>query len=277
MPSPSVSLAISPCPNDTFLFHAWLHGLVANSPEISSIRLEDVETLNAMAQAGGADVIKVSAALATEVLEDYAILDAGAALGWGNGPVLAARERLDPSAITSLALPGERTTAALLAWEYGLRPAQTLQLRYDQVAPAVLAGEVEAGVCIHEERFTLTERGLVKLLDFGTWWESTFALPLPLGVILGRRALGVETLQALEAAIRESLDMAWQSPEVSKPFVREHAQSMQDDVLESHIRTFVTGHTRTLGKDGRQAMHTLAGIASARHGRPAPASIFAAS
>lgn len=278
MSIPPVSLAISPCPNDTFIFYAWLHGLAPGAPEISSIKLEDVETLNAMAQGkhpgGGADVIKVSAALATEALDEFVILDVGAALGWGNGPVLTAREELAPEAIRTLALPGERTTAALLAWEFGLRPATTLQLRYDEVAPAVLEGKADAGVCIHEERFTLHERGLLNLLDFGTWWEATFKLPLPLGVILGRRSLGAETLHAVEQAMRASLDYAWEHPEEAMPFIRGHAQSMQEEVLEAHIRTFVTGHTRSLGEDGRQAITTLAGIAAARRGGSAPAAIF---
>ncbi|AGW14352.1 1,4-dihydroxy-6-naphthoate synthase [Megalodesulfovibrio gigas] len=264
---PALSLAISPCPNDTFIFHAWLHGQVPAAPAIGEVRFEDVETLNRMALAGEADIIKVSAAVIAEVEQEYVVLDAGAALGWGNGPVLTAREMLDPHRIEILALPGERTTAALLAWEYGIRPARHLIVRYDEVAPAVLEGRATAGVCIHEERFTLEQRGLARVLDFGVWWEEAFRLPLPLGVILGRRSLGEARLQAVEAAIRASVDQAWQAPAQCRDFVRLHAQSMEDAVLDAHIRTFVTDFSRSLQQQdglGRRAVDTLTAIARRR-------------
>lgn len=286
MHTPPLTLAISPCPNDTFCFHAWVHGLLPNAPEILSTQLEDVETLNAMALAEcataasgaggsrGADIIKVSAAVAFEVLDTYAILDVGAALGWGNGPLLVARKAMDSAAISRLAIPGERTTAALLAWAYGLRPETIVSMRYDLVARAVLAGEVEAGVCIHEERFTIASQGLVSLEDFGRWWEKTHQVPLPLGVILGKRRLGPVLLAAVEQAIRKSLDHAWQHPEASRAYVRQHAQAMEDEVLSAHIETFVTDHTRQLGEDGRAAMALLAKIAAHRAGAPVPANLW---
>ncbi|GAB7078623.1 1,4-dihydroxy-6-naphthoate synthase [Megalodesulfovibrio paquesii] len=265
------SLAISPCPNDTFIFHAWLHGLVPDSPAPASIRYEDIETLNRLALAGEVDIIKVSAAIIAEVEAEYVVLDAGAALGWGNGPVLTARPPLPDAqaikSVSSLAIPGERTTAALLAWEYGIRPAETLVVRYDDVAPAVLDGRAEAGVCIHEERFTLEQRGLVKVLDFGTWWEATFHLPLPLGVILARRSLGPDRLLAIDTAIRRSLEHAYAHPDAGRDFIRQHAQSMDNTVLDAHIQTFVTDFSRSLGHQdglGRRAVDALTAIARAR-------------
>lgn len=263
----ALSLAISPCPNDTFIFHAWLHGLVPGAPAPGSVQFEDVETLNRMALAGAADVVKVSAAIIAEVEKEYVVLDAGAALGWGNGPVLTAREPLEPLHVDVLALPGERTTAALLAWEYGIRPRNHLVVRYDEVAPAVLEGRATAGVCIHEERFTLEQRGLVKVLDFGVWWEEAMGLPLPLGVILARRSLGQARVREIESAIRASVEQAWASPAQCRAFVRQHAQAMDDAVLDAHIKTFVTEFSRSLQHQeglGRRAVEVLTAIARRR-------------
>lgn len=262
-----LSLHYSPCPNDTFIFHALAAGLATVPGVDFDVTLADVERLNEAASAGLPDVCKVSVAAAALVLDEYRILRAGGALGRGVGPILVSRgvERLEDLHGRRVAIPGRRTTAnlifGLLCRERGIEP-QLVELVYDQVMPAVTAGDCAAGVVIHEGRFTYAGHGLARLLDLGAWWEDTRNLPIPLGCIVMRRSLGPDLAQAVNAGIRASLEYARAHPAASSEYIRSHAQEMDPIVIARHIETFVTEASLDLGPEGQTA--ALALLAEAR-------------
>lgn len=229
-----LSLAISPCPNDTFIFCGMKdrHRLV----------LDDVEALNRGAEEGAFDVVKISAAAYGRIRDRYALLRAGGAAGFGVGPLLvAARERAPGGRI---AIPGERTTAALLLTLLGT--FETVPMRFDRIEGAVLAGEADCGVLIHEGRFTYASKGLVKLADLGEVWEARMKSPLPLGAIAIRRGLGVEVARAVDEEIRASLRGAWADPGRCAAFVRDHAREMDPRVVQQHIDLYVNAYSLNL-------------------------------
>ncbi len=255
-------LAHSPCPNDTFIFHALNSGLVASPCRTLDVRLADIEELNTLAAQAKADVVKVSVAAVAGLLEEYIVLTAGGALGRGVGPVLVSDadfgiENLDGQPV---AIPGFHTTANLLfgifCRQQGITPHLT-ELVYDQVMPGISDGLVRAGVVIHEGRFTFAEHGLRQLLDLGQWWEEYTGMPLPLGCIMIRRSLGMGMARSMDKAIRASLEYAWANPVVSRAYIREHAQEMQDEVIDQHIRTFVTDYSMDVGAEGEGAIMAL--------------------
>lgn len=253
----ALSLGISPCPNDTFIFHALAHKLTPG-PEFAPPLLADVEELNGRASRGELDVVKISMAAVAEAAPHYRLLSCGGALGRGVGPLLVTREGRNPRRrFKTLAVPGRRTTAALLARLMGVE-GELVELRYDEVMPAVAACDVDAGIVIHEGRFTYPAFGLRLVEDLGSWWEGRFQLPLPLGVIAVRRALGEETARAVAEAIRASLRHAWDSPGHSREWVAANAQELSEDVTAKHIDTFVTSFSLDVGEEGRQAIELLA-------------------
>jgi len=266
-----LTLHYSPCPNDTYIFHALASGLVQVPGVDFDVTLADVERLNQAAAAGTPDVCKVSVAAAAGVLDEYRILRAGGALGRGCGPILVAREatRLEDLHGQRVAIPGQRTTAnlifGLLCQERGIAP-ELVELVYDQVMPAVASGDCTAGVVIHEGRFTFAQHGLARLLDLGAWWEQARSLPIPLGCIVLRRSLdsspGLPLARAVDAGIRASLLYARQHPEASREYIRQHAQEMDPAVIARHIETFVTDASLDLGPEGEAA--ALALLAEAR-------------
>ena len=263
-----LSLGISPCPNDTFIFHALLSGLVP-SPETIQPRLQDVEELNKLAIRGELDVTKLSIGVLPFVLDEYVLLRSGGALGFGVGPLLAAREPLGVEDCRNLpiAVPGRLTTANLLLELHGAFQGPRKELVFDQIMPALTAGECPCGVIIHEGRFTYREQGLHKVLDLGEWWERQYETPLPLGVIAARRSLGRERITALEDAVRRSLRCARLSPESCRDFVRRYAQEMREEVIEQHIETFVTAFSLDLGQAGEEAIRMLVRKAAALAGK----------
>lgn len=229
-----LSLAISPCPNDTFIFGAM--------KDRYRVVLDDVEALNRGADAGAFDIVKISVAAYGRIRDRYALLRAGGAAGFGVGPLLvAARDRAPGGRI---AIPGERTTAALLLTLLG--EFETVPMRFDRIEDAVLAGEVDCGVIIHEGRFTYASKGLVKLADLGEVWEARMRSPLPLGAIAIRRGLGAETARAVDEEIRASLRAAWANPAGCETFVREHAQEMDPRVVQQHIDLYVNDYSLNL-------------------------------
>jgi len=270
-----LSLGISPCPNDTFIFHALLSGL-APSPETIQPRLQDVEELNSLAINGVLDVTKLSVGVLPFVLDEYVILRSGGALGFGVGPLLVAREPLcvEDCRDLPIAVPGRFTTASLLLELHGAFQGPKKEMVFDQVMPAVAAAECPCGVIIHEGRFTYREKGLHKVLDLGEWWEEQYKTPLPLGVIVARRSLGKERITALEAAICRSLRCARLSPESCWDFVRRHAQEMDAEVIEQHIATFVTAFSLALGPDGEAAVSMLVRKAAALAGKDVLPELF---
>jgi 1,4-dihydroxy-6-naphthoate synthase len=268
MTSP-LSLGFSPCPNDTFIFHALVHGLVAEAPEFAPVLLEDVETLNRWVLSAKLDVSKLSFHALGHVLDHYVLLRAGAALGRGCGPLLVARSKLDPAELAGrrLGIPGRYTTAAMLLGLFApacLRDragtgeaaaAGNLQvMRFDRIMPALVRGEIDAGVIIHESRFTYRDHGLVLLADLGTWWEEISGLPIPLGGIVARRSLGGAKLAAIEAAIRASLERARENPAGAMAYIRRHAGELDEGVLRAHIELYVNRFSLDLGEEGERAV-----------------------
>jgi len=254
-----LSLGFSPCPNDTFIFHALVNRLVTAPGLYFRERLEDVETLNRLALAGELDVSKVSCHLLGHVRENYVLLAAGAALGRGCGPLLVSKEERAPTTLRgeTIAIPGQFTTAALLLRLFDPALQNLRCMPFNEIMPAVVKGDVAAGVIIHESRFTFREYGLQKILDLGEWWESDSGCPLPLGGIVARRSLGSEIIDKIAAVIRASIDHARTDPAASLPYIRTHAQEMGDEICAAHIDLYVNDFSRDLGAEGRRAVRIL--------------------
>ncbi|MFE3767853.1 1,4-dihydroxy-6-naphthoate synthase [Streptomyces sp. NPDC059104] len=256
-----IAIAYSPCPNDTFVFDAWAHGRVPDAPALD-VTFADIDVTNGMAERGELDVLKVSYAVLPWVLEEYALLPCGGALGRGCGPLVLTREPgLDLGGKT-VAVPSERSTAYLLfrLWAADVLPSgvgEVVVLPFHEIMPAVRDGRVDAGLVIHEARFTYQDYGLHCLADMGEHWESTTGLPIPLGAIIAKRSLGAGTLRALAASARESVRMAWEDPEASRPYVRAHAQELDPAVADQHIGLYVNEFTADLGEAGYAAVRGL--------------------
>ncbi|QKV94341.1 1,4-dihydroxy-6-naphthoate synthase [Streptomyces sp. NA02950] len=258
-----LKIAYSPCPNDTFVFDAWAHGRVPGAPPLD-VTFADIDITNGMAERGEFDVLKVSYAVLPWVLDQYALLPCGGALGRGCGPLVLTREPGRPSDLAgkTVAVPGERSTAYLLfrLWAAAEVPegvGQIQVLPFHEIMPAVRDGKVDAGLVIHEARFTYQEYGLHRLADMGEHWELTTGLPIPLGAIIAKRSLGAERLRALADAARTSVLMAWDDPAASRPYVLEHAQEMDPAVADQHIGLYVNEFTAGLGEDGYAAVRGL--------------------
>jgi 1,4-dihydroxy-6-naphthoate synthase len=236
-----VNFAFSPCPNDTFAFHALVHGLVPG-PEVSP-HLDDIEALNIRASGGDAEVTKVSINAYGHGLRDrYILLRAGGAAGFGVGPIIVAKS---PRPVGGrVAIPGERTTAALLLRQLGR--FETVAMRFDRIEDALLAGEVDCGVLIHEGRFTYEDKGLTLLADLGSVWEERMHGPLPLAAIAIRRDFAPQMAPAIDRALRESVEYALVHPDASRDYVATHAQEMSPDVTARHIRLYVNDYTLEL-------------------------------
>ncbi|RDI95875.1 1,4-dihydroxy-6-naphthoate synthase [Meiothermus sp. QL-1] len=248
-------LGYSFCPNDTFIFYALAHGKIPLPFPIEE-ELEDVETLNRWALEGRLPLTKISYAAYGHLREQYVALRSGGALGRGVGPLLVARAPIGGLEERRVAIPGRYTTAFLLLSLHspGFIP---VEMRYDQIMPAVARGEAEAGLIIHESRFTYPRYGLVRLLDLGEWWEEETGLPLPLGAILARRDLGEATIRTLDAAVRASLEYAQAHPEETVAYIKAHAQELEDEVVWAHIRTYVNEFSLDVGPEGEAAVAEL--------------------
>jgi 1,4-dihydroxy-6-naphthoate synthase len=254
-------IAYSPCPNDTFVFEAWAHGRVAGAPELD-VTFADIDITNGMAERGEFDVLKVSYAVLPRVLDAYTLLPCGGALGRGCGPLVLTREPGADLTGRTVAVPSEHSTAYLLfrLWAADLLPggvAEIVVLPFHEIMPAVRDGKVDAGLVIHEARFTYQDYGLHCLADMGEHWESTTGLPIPLGAIIAKRSLGAGTLRLLADSVRRSVRMAWDDPDASRPYVLEHAQEMDPAVADQHIGLYVNEFTADLGDDGYAAIHGL--------------------
>ena len=255
-----LSLGYSPCPNDTFIFYAMVHGKTTTGGlHFSEPLLADVEQLNQWALAGQLDVTKMSFHAFGHVQDHYCVLAAGSALGRGCGPLLITRSEIEVNRLSKkrIAIPGKLTTAALLLQLFLPECRDLVPMRFDKIIDAVAGGEVDGGVIIHESRFTYQDKGLVCLQDLGSWWESSFGLPLPLGCIAARRNLGSEKIQAIDMAIRASVDHAFLHPEQCLPYIRRHSQEMDPEVIRSHIGLYVNDFSRNLGDEGFAAIETF--------------------
>ncbi|MFB7633163.1 1,4-dihydroxy-6-naphthoate synthase [Streptomyces sp. NPDC056149] len=258
-----LSIAYSPCPNDTFVFDALAHGRVPGAPELA-VTFADIDITNGLAERGELDVLKVSYAVLPWVLEEYALLPCGGALGRGCGPLVLTRQPGGAADLVgkTVAVPSERSTAYLLfrLWVADQVPGgvgEIVVLPFHEIMPAVRDGKVDAGLVIHEARFTYQDYGLNCLADMGEHWERTTGLPIPLGAIIAKRSLGDGVLRGLADAIRTSVRMAWDDPEASRPYVLEHAQEMDPKVTDQHIGLYVNEFTADLGEDGYAAVRGL--------------------
>jgi 1,4-dihydroxy-6-naphthoate synthase len=259
----NLSLGYSPCPNDCFIFYALAHRKVAKDTQWQ-IRLEDVEALNQLAKQNILDVTKISYHAYAHLINDYIMLPSGGALGQGVGPLIVTKEKLGSLSNKRVAIPGGLTTANLLLKLSQPDDINIVTLRYDQIMPAVAKGDVDAGLIIHESRFTYKEHGLQKFLDVGEWWESTTGHLLPLGGIIAKRSLGEKNLRQINAAIKESLEYAYAHPEETKPYVAKYAQEMSEEVRQKHIDLYVNEYSLDVGEAGKAAVKELFKRAEAR-------------
>jgi len=257
----NLTLAISPCPNDTFIFDAMIHQKIDTEGLTFTFILEDVETLNKMAKESTADITKVSYGAVSSLINNYMILDAGGALGKGVGPLLISKTK--PSEIpvdiisTTIALPGINTTAHLL-FNLAFPGAQhKLFMPFDHIEDAVLNEEVDLGVIIHENRFTYAAKGLYKIADLGDVWEKNTGLPIPLGGIMARRSFDQALRQKINRVIQKSTKFAFEHIEDLPPFVKENAQEMDEAIMRKHIDLYVNEYSLELGLNGRNAVMRL--------------------
>jgi 1,4-dihydroxy-6-naphthoate synthase len=254
----NLGFGFSPCPNDTFAFDALVHGRVS-APFSAIPELHDIEQLNALAREGRYELTKLSFGALAGLRDRYAMLRSGAALGRGCGPLVVAREPATLADATAgrIAIPGWDTTAYLLLRLAAPVLGEVVELRYDAILGAVAAGDVDAGLIIHESRFTYAGHGLVAVADLGEWWEAETGMPVPLAAICARADLGGELRAAAEDAIRRSVEHAFAHPLDSREYVRANSQELSDEVCRQHIDLYVNEFTVDLGDDGLAAVDAL--------------------
>ncbi|MDR0827614.1 MAG: 1,4-dihydroxy-6-naphthoate synthase [Desulfovibrio sp.] len=271
MPIPSHSLGISPCPNDTFIFEALINGRIEASFK-PRLHMADVEDLNLRSLRVDLDISKLSIAAVPAILEHYLLLNAGAALGRGCGPLLVARPGLKSADYSGarIAVPGRMTTANLLLSLHGGFKGPREEMVFDRIIPALGSGEADLGLIIHEGRFTYARHGLSLVLDLGEWWEKEKGLPLPLGVIAVKRALGADFALKSQAAVRASLAYAWAHPDAGRAFIADHAQEMDPVVMRRHIELFVNEYSMNLGDEGQKAILELLRAGARENGAVLP-------
>lgn len=264
-----MNIAFSPCPNDTFVFHAWTHGLIPGAPELN-VTYADIDITNHWAaNSEGPEVMKISYAALPWVLSDYKLLPCGGALGRGCGPLVLTNNsegETNPATLAGkrVAVPSERSTAYLLFRLWAARHVpggigEIVVMPFHEIMPAVRDGRIDAGLVIHEARFTYPSYGLSMLIDLGSWWESDTGLPIPLGAIIAKRSLDTA---AIAGWIRASVDYAWTHPEASQPYIMTHAQELSSDVAKAHIDLYVNEFTADLGEDGYASITALLGRAA---------------
>ncbi|MGC8602947.1 MAG: 1,4-dihydroxy-6-naphthoate synthase [Desulfomonilaceae bacterium] len=253
-----LSLAFSPCPNDTFIFHGLLHNCVDTCGYSFTTHIDDVEKLNEHAFKQVFQITKLSFYAYLLLKEQYEILDSGSALGFGCGPLVVARKGYNFSANSRIAIPGIHTTAFLLLrlWNSEIRNVEVT--RFDRILPGVESGEYDAGLIIHEGRFVYQDYGCVKIVDLGEWWEKKTKSPIPLGCIAIRKdADTIVHKKLVEQIIRNSVEFAAANRYYSRPFVLGHAQELDEKVIDGHIDLYVNDFSLSLGDVGTKAIQTL--------------------
>jgi len=254
-----LTLGFSPCPNDTFIFDALVHQRLATNDLDFDVLLADVEELNQKAFRTELDITKLSYHAYAHLTEKYQLLPAGSALGNNCGPLLIAKREMHPEELVSarIAIPGKYTTANFLlslAYPQATNRYETL---FSNIESDVLDGKADAGLIIHENRFTYREKGLVKIQDLGEYWEQDTGLPIPLGGIVVRRDLPEQVKQQVSRLMTESVQQARNNPDQTRSYVRQYAQEMDEDVMYEHINLYVNEYTQNLGERGRQAIELM--------------------
>ncbi|MCA6448775.1 MAG: 1,4-dihydroxy-6-naphthoate synthase [Chitinophagaceae bacterium] len=253
-----MTLAFSPCPNDTFIFDALVNGKIDTEGISFDVVLEDVQTLNEWAKAGKLDISKISYGVLPLVLNSYKVLNSGGALGMGVGPLLISKGKTTKAVEDMLiAIPGENTTAHML-FSLAYPNARNKQfLVFHEIEEAVLSGRVDAGVIIHENRFTYQDKGLYKIRDLGEYWEETVKVPIPLGGIIIRKDIDPAQQQTIDKLIRKSLEYAFANYPQIPDYVHQHSQEMSEQVMRQHIDLYVNQYSLGLGDEGKKAVNTL--------------------
>ena len=255
-----MTIGYSPCPNDCFIFDALIHGKIDNEGLQFEVLLEDVETLNKKALQGELDVTKLSYHAYAYGLENYILLRSGSALGFNCGPLLiqdARRTMKDLNSNSKIAIPGKLTTANLLLSIAYPNLTNKVEYLFSDIENAVLSGEVDAGLIIHENRFTYQDRGLKKIIDLGEFWDSLIHAPIPLGGIVIKRNLSNDLQQKVNRLIKKSVGYAFENPESSMDYVKAHAQEMSEEVIKKHIALYVNNFSIDLGETGINAVQLL--------------------
>lgn len=267
MKQDTLRIGFSTCPNDTFMFDAMVHNRITTENLVFDVRMADVEELNTLAKAGELDVTKMSFHAYAYVADKYQWLDAGSALGKNNGPLLISKHKIFPDEVNDIkiAIPGKRTTANLLLSVAYPEAKNRQAYLFSDIEEVVLSGECDAGLIIHENRFTYAERGLKKILDLGEYWEKQTNSPIPLGGIAIRRSLPEPVKQRMNRVMAASVDYAFAHPQKAYPFIREHAREMEPEVMYKHIALYVNEFSRDLGKAGRRSITYLYDFAQ-KHG-----------
>lgn len=260
-----IDLAFSSCPNDTFMFHAMLHGCIDTDPFQFNTYVDDVETLNLKAARGAFQVTKLSFFAYMQMKDKYMLLDTGAALGYGCGPLLVAKTPDIPLTNARVAVPGKYTTAHLLLKLWNREIGDVEVTRFERILPGIESGEYDAGVIIHEGRFVYPNYNCRKIIDLGEWWEAETSLPIPLGCIAIRT--DVPTLgykEDMERILRDSIEYAFDNRLASREYIKKHSQELDDAVIDEHINLYVNEFSLSLGTTGKQAIDELEDMARCR-------------
>ena len=257
----TLSLAFSPCPNDCFMFDAMVHRRIDLEGLDFDVRMADIEALNSSAFAGDVDITKLSFHAYAYCADDYVLLDAGSALGRNCGPLLISQRPIAPEEVAAgdvrIAIPGKYTTANFLLSLAFPRATDKSECLFSDIECGVLDGRYDAGLIIHENRFTYADRGLKKIIDLGEFWESETGAAIPLGGIVISRRLPADVRQRVNRVMRRSVEYAFANRDASLPFVRANAQAMSDEVMYKHIDLYVNEYSVDLGVDGRRAVGVL--------------------
>ena len=252
-----LTLGFSPCPNDTFIFDALVHHKIDTEGLEFDVVFADVEQLNKWAFQAKLDVAKLSFNAFTKCISEYVLLDSGSALGRNCGPLLIKKPNVALTSKSKIAIPGKYTTANLLLSISNPEYFNKVEVLFSEIENEILSGNVDAGLIIHENRFTYQQKGLEKVKDLGEFWHQKTGLPLPLGGIVVKRVLPFEIQKKMERVLRKSVEYAFENRQSSLEFVSCHAQEMERDVIDAHIALYVNSCSVSLGEQGRKAVQLL--------------------
>jgi 1,4-dihydroxy-6-naphthoate synthase len=258
-----LSLAFSTCPNDTFIFDALVHKKIDTEGLDFDVILGDVEELNKLAFKTEIDITKLSYHAYAHISDNYKLLNSGSALGYKSGPLLISKHKIFPDEVNDIkiAIPGKNTTANLLLSIAYPQATNKKEYLFSDIEEAVLSGEVDAGLIIHENRFTYAEKGLHKIIDLGEFWEEKTKLPIPLGGIVVNRKLPNEVQKKIDRILKRSIEYAFANPKSAYNYIKQFAQEMNEEVMYNHIKLYVNDFTLELGTEGKKAIETLYSIA----------------
>lgn len=254
-----ISLGFSSCPNDTFIFDALVHHKIDTEGLQFEVFMADVEVLNKKALNQELDVTKISYHAYAYASDNYCLLDSGSALGKNNGPLLISKHKIYPDEITNLkiAIPGKHTTANLLFSVAFPEATHKMEYLFSDIEEVVLSNEVDAGLIIHENRFTYEKKGLQKIIDLGEYWENESQLPIPLGGIAVKRNLDRDIQLKINRMLKRSIKFAFKNPKSAYSYIKNHAQEMDEDVMYKHVNLYVNNYSLELGNEGRKAIKFL--------------------